>query len=132
MHATLSGERKLTELDVARLRKLSAPLPDELEQVLAEADLVDSRRIPAGTVTMRAQVELEDLKTQRRQVLTISYPHDADPAAGRVSVLSPVGASLLGLSVGAIAHWTGPTGEPNSARIVAVPYQPEAEGDYLA
>jgi regulator of nucleoside diphosphate kinase len=132
MHATLHGERKLTELDFARLRRLShGALPPELDEVLDEAELVDPRSIPADTVTMCARVEIEDVQTGEHRTLTICYPHDAQPAAGRIPVLSPIGAALLGLRVGATAHWCAPTGDRRSAHVVAVPFQPEAFGDYL-
>ncbi|MES3002626.1 MAG: GreA/GreB family elongation factor [Pseudomonadota bacterium] len=132
MHATLHGERKLTELDFARLRRLSlTEVPLELDEILDEAERVDARSIPADTVTMCARVEIQDVQTGERRILTICYPRDAQPAAGRISVLSPLGAALLGLRVGATAHWSAPTGERRSAHVIAVPFQPEAFGDYL-
>ena len=39
-------------------------------------------------------------------------------------------ASLLGLRVGGRAHWHTPQGEPRSARVTAILFQPEASGDY--
>lgn len=132
MHATLQGERKLTELDFARLRRLSpGEIPDELDEILDEAEQVDPRSIPPDTVTMCARVEIQDVQTGEHRTLTLCYPRDAQPAAGRISVLSPLGVALLGLRVGATAHWSSPTGERRSAHVVAVPFQPEAFGDYL-
>jgi len=133
MQETVHRERMLTELDFARLRKLPpGAIPDELADLLNEAELLDPRSIPADAVTMNAQVEIEDVQTHHRQTLTICYPHDAQPATGRISVLSPVGVALLGLRVGATARWTTPTGEEKTARVTAVLFQPEASGDYLA
>ena len=79
---------------------------------------------------MYSQLMLRDLQTGQRRELTLCYPADAQPAAGRVSVLSPVGASLLGLTVGSVAHWSTPAGEERQAQIVALLFQPEASGDY--
>jgi regulator of nucleoside diphosphate kinase len=73
---------------------------------------------------------LADLATGSEYSLTLCYPADADPAAGRVSVLSPVGASLLGLRVGEVARWQGPAGDTHAAEVVALLFQPEASGDY--
>lgn len=131
MHTALRGERTLTELDFSRLRKLaSGNLTPELADLLSAADVLRSREVPADTVTMYSQVELQDLHTRRRQKLTICYPDDAEPSAGFISVLSPVGRSLLGLQVGAVARWHTPSGEEGAAEVVAILFQPEASGDY--
>jgi regulator of nucleoside diphosphate kinase len=131
MHTALRGERTLTELDFSRLRKLaSGNLAPELADLLSAADVLHSREVPADTVTMYSQVELQDLHARRRQKLTICYPDDAEPSAGFISVLSPVGRSLLGLQVGAVARWQTPSGEEGAAEVVAILFQPEASGDY--
>jgi regulator of nucleoside diphosphate kinase len=80
---------------------------------------------------MYSRVELVDVHTHRRQVLTICYPQDAEPAAGFISVLSPVGISLLGLKVGDVAKWHTPHGEECAAVVEGIQFQPEATGDYV-
>jgi len=131
MHAVVHGERTLTDLDFARLTKLlSQQLPPTLADLLAGAEVMKSRAVNADVVTMYSRVEVVDAHTRRRQVLTICYPDDAEPAAGCISVLSPVGISLLGLKTGDIARWLTPTGEECAAEIAAIQYQPEAAGDY--
>ena len=131
MHKNLDGERLLTEIDHASLNKLSgAPLPPELIKTLDSLETVPSRDIPPDVVTMYSQVLVEDLETHQRQKLTLCYPADAEPHLGFISVLSPVGASLLGQRVGAIARWRTPNGDACAADIVALLFQPEASGDY--
>jgi regulator of nucleoside diphosphate kinase len=131
MHKNLAGERLLTELDHARLNKLhGAPLPPELVTTLDSLDLVPSREIPPDVVTMYSQVIVEDLASHQCQKLTLCYPGDAEPHLGFISVLSPVGASLLGQRVGAIARWHTPNGDACAAEIRALLFQPEASGDY--
>ena len=131
MHAVVHGERTLTDLDFARLTKLlSQQLPPTLADLLAGAEVMKSRAVNADVVTMYSRVEVVDAHTRRRQVLTICYPDDAEPAAGCISVLSPVGISLLGMKSGEIAKWLTPTGEECAAEIAAIQYQPEAAGDY--
>jgi regulator of nucleoside diphosphate kinase len=132
MTMPMDGERKLTRVDFGRLRRLLAASPaPALEDLLAEAEVVDSREMPADVVTMYAQFEIEEGATGRRQSLVICYPGDADPAAGYISVLSPVGLALLGLRVGDVARWQTPGGEAHSAELLAVKFQPEATGDYV-
>ncbi|MES2838652.1 MAG: GreA/GreB family elongation factor [Pseudomonadota bacterium] len=131
MHKNPAGERLLTEIDYARLNKLhAAQLPPELIETLDSLDLVSSREIPPDVVTMYSQVMVEDLESRQRQKLTLCYPADAEPHLGFISVLSPVGASLLGQRVGAIARWHTPNGDACAAEIVVLLFQPEASGDY--
>ena len=131
MHKPLSGERLLTELDFTRLNNLrGGPLPPALLDTLESLDLVPSREVPPDVVTMYSQVMVEDLASKKRQKLTLCYPADAEPHLGFISVLSPVGASLLGQRVGAIARWRTPNGDECAAEIAALLFQPEASGDY--
>ncbi|MEJ1165263.1 GreA/GreB family elongation factor [Variovorax sp. CCNWLW186] len=131
MHATIHGERTLTDLDFVRLSKLlGRELPPGLADLLAIAEVTSSRAVPPNVVTMCSRVELVDLHTARRQTLTVCYPGDAEAAAGFISVLSPVGSSLLGLKVGDIAKWLTPNGDSCAAEVAAILFQPEAAGDY--
>lgn len=130
MFAAMTGERTLTELDFARLMLRGGQLPAELESSFEFPRVVASRDIPADVITMYSQVEIVDPLSQRRQKLTICYPRDAEPALGFISVLSPVGASLLGLRIGDTAHWRTPAGDICTAEVTALLFQPEASGDY--
>lgn len=135
----LALERTLTELDHVRLLNLlrrSAPvhrLPEPLQavgEVLDACTIVPSRRVGADVVTMGSEVLLEDPQTGQRTTLTLCYPDDAEPAIGRVSVLSPVGSALLGVRAGGQARWTTPDGAPRASQVLAVLFQPEASGDF--
>lgn len=134
-------ERMLTELDHARVRALIPRGPrasvsaragdaEPFGDLLDAAELVPSRDVPPDVVTMYSRVLVSDPATGERRTLTPCYPADADPAEGFVSVLSPVGMALLGLRVGAVAHWRAPGGEEGSAEVVSILFQPEANGDY--
>jgi len=131
MHATINGERTLTGLDFARLSKLlERQLSPSLADLLASAEVTSSRAVHRDVVTMNSKVEIVDVRTRAQQVLTICYPEDADPAAGLISVLSPVGSGLLGLRAGETAKWRTPNGGECAAEVKAVLFQPEATGDY--
>jgi regulator of nucleoside diphosphate kinase len=56
---------------------------------------------------------------QRRRV-TLVYPTEADIAAGRISVLTPIGAALLGLAEGQSIDWTARDGRVRRLTIVEV------------
>ncbi len=138
MQVSTYDERTLTELDHVRIARLirgageaAASLPDRsIDDILDTADLVSSNKVDPDIVTMYSQVELADLATGKPYRLTLCYPTDAQPASGFVSVLSPVGASLIGRRVGSIARWRSPSGDEGSAKVLAVLFQPEASGDY--
>jgi regulator of nucleoside diphosphate kinase len=132
MQAAVHGERTLTELDFSRLTKLADQRhPPVLSDILANAEVTRSRDVQADVVTMNSRVELVDVHTHRRQVLTICYPQDAQPTVGFISVLSPVGMGLLGLRTGDVARWPTPHGEECAATVESIQFQPEATGDYL-
>ncbi|MES2510277.1 MAG: GreA/GreB family elongation factor [Pseudomonadota bacterium] len=131
MHSMLASDRTVTELDFVRLKKLGGgELPPEISDSLELAELVAPRDIQPDRVSMYTQVEIEDAGSGGRQKLVLCYPADTEPAAGFISVLSPVGASLLGLRLGAIANWKTPNGEACRATVTAILFQPEASGDY--
>ena len=127
--------RTVTELDHVRIHKLmrrqGGVVAGDIAEVIDNADLVRSQEIPANVVTMYSQVLVADVHSGEQRTLTLCYPADTDPAAGFISVLSPVGASLLGLPIGAIASWTAPDGTRVAAQVLDILFQPEASGDYV-
>lgn len=130
-----SRERTLTQLDHARLSRLlerqSGGAGEDLQELLDFSDLVDPREMAPDVVTMNSRVLLADADSGQRQELTLCYPEQAQPADGRVSVLSPIGASLLGARVGSTVQWSPPAGAARRAQVLGLAYQPEAAGDYL-
>ena len=133
MTTTVAGVRMLTELDFVRLRRLAtAEHHDEFHDELAAMDVMPSTEVAVDVVTMHSRVRIAHAGTLCTQELTIAYPHEAQPAAGLVSVLSPLGRALLGLSVGDIAQWASPGGGTFTAEVTELLYQPEANGDLTA
>ena len=100
MKETDPGERKLTQLDFTRLSLLRGDIPAELTTLLKKARIVGSSEMPSGIVTMYAQAEIEDMAAGRRLKVVLCYPEHAEPRAGYVSVLSPIGIALLGQELG--------------------------------
>ena len=129
--------RTLTELDHIRISKLlqravgSPETVAQVDELINNAELISSHKVPANLVTMYSQVLIADGNTGEERKLTLCYPHDADVAAGFISVLSPVGVSLLGLKKGKVARWPTPDGGTATAKIVDSVFQPEESGDYL-
>jgi regulator of nucleoside diphosphate kinase len=130
MSTHLIDERTLTELDHVRIARLIGADSHPLAAVLDDAQLTPSRDVAPDVVTMYSQIVVADVATGQRRKLALCYPPDAEPAAGFISVLSPVGASLLGLRVGDIARSRTPDGDEVEHEVVAILFQPEASGDY--
>ncbi len=125
----------LTDMDLERLERLIEVVPDSpyvraLDEELANAIAVPQDKIPPDVVTMNSKVRFEDVLTGQEKVVTLTYPVDADASEGRVSILAPVGAALLGLSTGQFIEWPIPGGKVRSLKITEVLYQPEAAGNY--
>ncbi|WP_157269207.1 GreA/GreB family elongation factor [Azohydromonas aeria] len=133
MNILNTDERTLTELDHARIARLlgAQASPDHpMAAVLHQAELLPGREVPADVVTMHSRLRLTDLDSGQALTLTLCYPSDAEPTRGFVSVLSPVGMSVLGLRVGEVARWRLPGGWEGAARVEAIEFQPEANGVY--
>lgn len=129
-------ERILSELDHARIlglmrrTSLSEAQKHALDALLDAADVVPVRDIPPDVVTMNTRLRLHAEGEAAPRDITLCYPEDANAEAGQVSLLSPMGASVLGHRVGGEAEWLLPTGALRTARILALHFQPEAAGQY--
>ena len=111
--AMMLGERR-------RSHALEAAAAGALAELLMEARLVPDEALPADRVAMNARVTYEELPGGARRSVVLSYPLDADAAASRVSVLSPVGMSLLGRAPGAVVEPPMPDGRALRIRVLAL------------
>jgi regulator of nucleoside diphosphate kinase len=131
MHTDNEAERTLTQLDYVRLARLcDSNSESDLRDVLDAVGTVRSDEIAGDIVTMNSRVALLDAESGESLQLSLSYPALADVSKGLVSVLSPIGAALLGRKVGSVASWTVPGGRVRAATVTAILYQPEALGDF--
>lgn len=131
----------LTEQDAARLRAAvvrtwSNPSPHGvgleaallLAAALRTAVVVPPEHVPRDVVTMRSRLVLSDVLTAERHELALVYPEEQRDE-GTVSVLSPLGVALLGLSEGALVAWPRRRGRSAVLRVEEIRYQPEAAGE---
>lgn len=84
------------------------------------AELHSAADLPAHTVTMNAIVEFVDEATGKSRVVQLVYPQQADIAEGRISILTPIGAGLIGLSRGDTIAWPDRDGQDHRLRIIDV------------
>lgn len=129
----------VTETDYARLRRMlddrARQGHEDAERDLLEASLdcaqvVPPERVPHDIVTMNSRVLFEDAHSGEPGTVTIVYPQEANPAAGCISVLSPVGGALIGAAEGEDVELPLPRGRTRCIRIRSVLYQPEAAGNF--
>lgn len=127
---------QITDFDRARLQTLLRQLDRHdasrrkeaarLQMLLEKADVVPSREIPQDVVTLNSKVRVRDDRNNRSMIFSLPFPMEAaaENTTGEVSVsiLSPVGLSLLGRRVGERIH--------GRMKVDELLYQPEAAGDY--
>jgi len=100
-----------------------------LENGLRRGSVVASCKVGRDVVTMNSTVRVRDVQNGEQKTYTLVYPVDADIDEGRVSVLAPLGAALLGAKSRQTVVVTTPRGD-RRLKIERILYQPEAAGDY--
>lgn len=116
--ASESGLPVVSTEDYARLRQY--PLNDELADELDRAIVVQKEQVPTDVVTMYARCSYFDERLGTQREIELVYPDEADPASGKVSVLTPVGSALIGLRVGQEIEWDFPDGSLRRLKVTAV------------
>ncbi|WP_043764892.1 nucleoside diphosphate kinase regulator [Algiphilus aromaticivorans] len=97
--------------------------PDVGEYLLEEvsrARPVPSDRMPADVVRFGSWVTYREVDSGAVRRVQLVYPCQADVAAGRISVVSPLGAALIGLSVGQTMRWHIEQRADRSLQVVGV------------
>jgi regulator of nucleoside diphosphate kinase len=123
----------LSDSDHARLTSLATAaldrLPETAEELLMELDrakVVADDSVPRNVVRMGSVVEFGTDGDQKR--VTLVFPAEADIAAGKVSVLTPIGTALVGLSTGESITWSARDGRSHELTILAVEQPGQSEG----
>lgn len=112
--------------------KRDLPYIQYLEKEVMRAQIIlDPYEIPDDIITMRSQVTLKNMTTQALLDCTLVYPSECDPEHGRISVLAPLGATMMGYRVGDSFEVDLPNGR-TAYMVSAIAYQPEAAGDRFA
>jgi len=111
---------------VALAERARAQVPDLAERLLMEIERADLRapsEMPADVVTLGSEVTFRE--HDRTRTVRIVAPEDADIEHQRISVLTPVGAALLGLTVGQKISWDMPDKRVAVLEVVDVRQQNE-------
>jgi regulator of nucleoside diphosphate kinase len=125
----------VSSLDAYRLYKLLDALPahsfagkDELMVEMARARLLAPAEIPPDVVTMNSTVRFVVAPSRKVLELTLVYPEDAAPDKNTISIFTPVGSALLGLSPGDSIEWPDQHGGFLKIKVKEITFQPERAG----
>jgi regulator of nucleoside diphosphate kinase len=114
----LDSERleRLARASMTRVPRTAAYLAHELDR----ANVVEHSDGNCDFVRMGSLVTYRDDGTGQVRRITLVYPEQADVSAGKISVLTPVGAALIGLSPDQSIEWLSPIGERRSLTVLAI------------
>lgn len=113
--------------DADRLRNIAEAASDKYPQTtdflareIERADIVPDAQMLPGLVTMDSDVTFRDDISMQERSVTLVYPEAADVDAGKISILTPIGAALIGLSVGQTIEFQTPGGRWRSLTVLKV------------
>src|ERR1043166_1076304 len=101
-------EDVLAEVAVSDARK-RGDLNALLEE-LQRAVIVEPKEIPDDVITMNSRADLLDLEICETLTFPLVFPADANVEEGKISVLAPIGAGMLGYRVDDEFEWNVPAG----------------------
>lgn len=110
---------RLSGLAFLAARK-SPEIGNRLLNEIDRAEVLPTDQMSGDVVNIGSTATFRDEVTGRSQTVTLVLPKDADISRGFVSVLTPIGVALLGLSEGATISWQTLDGEDRRLTIVRV------------
>ncbi|MES2472531.1 MAG: nucleoside diphosphate kinase regulator [Pseudomonadota bacterium] len=78
-------------------------------------------------VRMGSHVDFRDEENETVQSVRLVYPDQSDSRQGLISILTPVGTALIGLSPGQSIQWRDRRGSLKKLTVLAVQDAPEAQ-----
>lgn len=93
---------------------------DYLLTELERATIAAAGELGSDIVAMNSELEYRDETTGETRRVTLVYPEAQDIAAWKISVLTPVGAALIGLAAGQTIAFADRTGETRRLTVTRV------------
>ncbi|WP_375304555.1 GreA/GreB family elongation factor [Bradyrhizobium sp. A11] len=85
---------------------------------ISRARIVPDDELPENVVAVNSHVDVRDNVTGTTRQVVLVMPHETSEQPNAVSVLSPLGAALIGLSEGHSVDWCSASGEPSSVTVL--------------
>jgi transcription elongation factor GreA len=82
----------------------------KLEEIVANARIIDESQLDTSKVLVLSKVKIKNQNNGMEMTYTLVAESEANLAAGKISVSSPIGKGLLGKKVGDIAEIQVPNG----------------------
>ncbi len=82
----------------------------KLEEIVANARIVDSAQLDVSKVSILTTVKIKNLKNNAEMKYTLVAENEADLKSGKISIDSPIGKGLVGKKVGDKVEVTVPAG----------------------
>jgi regulator of nucleoside diphosphate kinase len=117
-----SDHERLTGLATAALNRV----PETAQELLAEmerAEIVSAPSVPANVVRMGSRVTFLPTDGRKRRI-TLVFPAEEDITKSRVSIMTPIGAALIGLTEGQSIQWTARDGRRHELTVLTVEKPP--------
>ena len=105
--------------DLAHAVQGREPAADTLIEELTRARITPVEEVPLDVVRMHDRVRFTYDGTLYDD-FSLVYPNEANIAARRISVLTQVGAMLIGLQAGDAMAWRGADGRDHSLEVLSV------------
>lgn len=119
-HIVISETDKMQLAKLARSAVNRVPeVVEELEFELQRAETCPPSQLPNGVVRMHSTVRFRTDRGTEHQVELV-YPEEADIIRDRLSVLTPIGTALIGLSEGQTMVWTDREGRSRHLTVLEV------------
>jgi regulator of nucleoside diphosphate kinase len=109
--------------------KGSPAVAEFLADELSRAQIVGDEQCDPHVVRMGSRVTYRDEVTGRTRTVTLVYPNAADIDRNLISILTPIGAALIGLSPSQSISWPNPDGRVGSLTVLNVTNEEESQGD---
>lgn len=105
------------------IQNKSPEIAEKLCEELNRARVMTGAEIPSNVVTMQSEVEFVDERSGEQRQVILVWPGHADVDQNRLSILSLVGAGLIGMREGASIKWPDRSGKDRFLKINKV-HQP--------
>ncbi len=123
----------VTQFDYDRLMKLlNKKTHDDYDRALIaeleKCEIIEPKNVPPDIITMNSQIQFKDEQGSTWKYWLV-FPEDADLASQKISILSPIGCSLIGYRKGDTITIPMPKGEKKLI-VEEIIHQPEREGKF--